>query len=286
VYAVRSLGKSRGFTTTAISTLAVGIGATTTICSVMNTVLLRPLPLTDADRLVRIVENERSRNMPGVSHGEYLDWQSQTTTLAGLAAATFHPQLVMSSPAGMVRMTGGFVSLNYFEVLGARAMLGRPFVSRDAANPDLLVLSFYAWQRYFASDPQVVGSTIQFRSGGLSGRSMTIAGVMPESMETVGAPFEFYTPIVAGPNVQNVRVSAVIGRLRDGVSLAAASQEANAIGTAVRPPRSADAPPLTRARFEAESLKEDVVETLRPALRIFFGAVAVVLTIVGRGSRR
>jgi putative ABC transport system permease protein len=279
-YAVRSFGRSRGFTAAAVLTVSLGIGAATAIFSVVHTVLLRPLPLADADRLVQIVENDRPRTMAGVNYGEYLEWQSRTTTLSGLAAASFNPQVVMSTPGGLVRMTGGFVTPNYFEVLGARAMLGRTLLSSDSANTDLMVLGFYAWRRHFAADPQVVGSVIHVRSGSLAGRSMTIVGVMPESMETVGSPFDFYTPIVPSPNMRTARLGTMIGRLRDGVSRAAASEEANTIGIAVRPPRPPSAPPLTKARFEARSLKDDVIATIRPALRLFLSAVAIVLLIV------
>ena len=129
-YAVRSLARSPGFTAAAVLTLAVGIGATTAICSVVNTILLRPLPLLDADRLVRILEHDRPRNLPAVNYREYLDWQSRTTTLTGLAAATSNLQVVMPTPAGLVQVTAGYVSSNYFEVLGARALLGRTLVSR------------------------------------------------------------------------------------------------------------------------------------------------------------
>jgi hypothetical protein len=121
-HAVRSLAKHRAFTAAVVLTLAVGIGATTAIYSVVNIVLLQPLPLPDADRLVRIFENERPRDMPAVNYGEYLDWRARTTTLSGLATATFNPQVMMPAPAGLIRVTGGFVSSNYFEVLGAKAM--------------------------------------------------------------------------------------------------------------------------------------------------------------------
>jgi putative ABC transport system permease protein len=291
-YAVRALAKSRGFTAAAVLTLSVGIGATTAICSVVNTVLFRPLPLVDADRLVRMVENDRPRSLPNVNYREYLDWQSRTTTLSGLATASANARVVMPTPSGLVRVNGGFVSANYFEVLGARAMLGRTLVSSDASNPDVVVLGFYAWQRHFGSDPHAMGSVIDFRSGSLTGRSLTVVGVMPESMETIGSPLDFYTPIVAAPDARPIEVGPVIGRLRDGMSLAAASAEANTIGMAVRPPRPASAPPLTRPRFEAQSLKDGILgprpgrqggtdtATLRITSRIFLGAVAVVLLIV------
>ncbi|MGH9373707.1 MAG: ABC transporter permease, partial [Vicinamibacterales bacterium] len=291
-YAARSLTRNPGFTAAAVLTLAVGIGATTAICSVVNTILLQALPLRDADRLVRIRENDPPRNMPAVTYGEYLEWQSRTTTLAGLAAATFYPNVVMPTPAGLVRVTAGQVSSNYFEVLGARALLGRTLVSADAAAPDVMVLSYYAWQRHFGSDPQVIGSVVQVRSGSQPGRSLTVIGVMPESMETIGAPMDFYTPIAALPNARVIALSQLIGRIRDSTPLTAAADETNVIGTAVRPPRPASAPPLTAARFDVRGLKDGMFDPppgrqggadiigVRFVLRIFLGAVTVVLLIV------
>ena len=277
-YAVRSLARSRGFTAAATLTLAVGIGATTAIYSVVNTVLLQPLPLPDADRLVRVIEHDR-RIMPAVTYREYLEWRSRTRTLSGLAAASMNPQVMMPTRAGLVRVTGGSVSPNYFEVLRARALFGRTLLSGDVANPDVMVLGFYAWQRHFGSDPRAIGSVIAFRSGSLAGRSMTVVGVLPESMETIGSPLDFYTPIVASPTEPRL-VGPLIGRLADGISLTAASEEASAIGIAVRPPRPSSAAPLTKPRFEVQPLKDDVVAALRPALRTFLIAVGVMLLIV------
>src|SRR5688572_18868844 len=232
-YAVRSLAKSRGFTAAAVLTLAIGIGATTAICSIVSTVLFEPLPLTDADRLVQVVENGRPRDLPVVTYREYLEWQPRPTTLSALTAAGFHSQILLPVPSGLVRVTGGFVAPNYFEVLGVRPLLGRTLISSDAASPDVMVLAYYSWQRHFASDSGVIGRVVAFRSGPLAGRSLTVVGVLPESMETIGSPTAFYTPIGGLPNPRPIAVGGMIGRLRAGVSLAAASQEANAIGTAV-----------------------------------------------------
>ena len=164
---------------------------------------------------------------------------------------------------------------NYFEVLGATALFGRMMFG-DADNPDVIVLGFYTWQRHFGSDPGVIGSLVEVRTGSAS-RSVTVVGVMPESMETIGAPMDLYAPIVSAGTV---RLTSLVGRLRDGVSVLAASEEADRIGSAVRPPRPVSAPPLTRPRFEAQNLKDDVVAELKPALRIFLSAVALILTIV------
>ena len=279
-YTLRSLLRTPVFTCATIATLGIGIGAATTIYSVVDTVLLRPLPFPDGDRLVRIVENERPRTMQALNYSEYLEWRARTTTLTGLATATLNPQVMVPMPQGVIRLTGGLISTNYFEVLGAKAMLGRTILSTDEANPDVVVLSILAWRRYFAADPAAVGRVVELRGGSLTGRLFTIVGVMPEAMETVGAPLDFFTPIVTVLDARPRILGPLIGRMKPGVSLAAASEEANAIGTAVRPPRPASAPPLTKARFEAGYYKDGVVEQLRPALRVFLIAVAVVLLIV------
>jgi putative ABC transport system permease protein len=291
-YAARSLRRSAGFSAAAILTLAVGIGATTAICSVVHTVLFRPLPFPDAGRLVRIVENARPRNLPVISYREFLEWRPRATTLSGLAASAFNPQGVMAAPLGLVRVTGAFVSANYFEVLRASPLIGRTLVSSDASSPYVMVLAYPAWRRHFASDPQVIGSQIAFRSGTLAGRSLTVVGVMPETLETIGAPSDFYVPMETVPNAGTVALEAMIGRLRDGIALPAASAEANALGTAVRPPRGGDAPPLSTPRFEARALDETIFDprpgnqavggaaSVRAVLWVFLAAVLVLLLIV------
>ncbi len=117
VYAVRSLSRSSGFTIAAIVTLSVGIGATTAIYSVVNTVLLQPLAFPDADRLVRIMEPELAAGMQTTTYQEYLEWRKRTTSLAGLAAATYIPQALMLTRQGTARVGVALVSTNYFEIL-------------------------------------------------------------------------------------------------------------------------------------------------------------------------
>src|SRR5688572_2653785 len=104
-YALRSLTRNRGFTTVAVLTLSAGIGAATAMWGLVNTILLSPLPFVDAHRLVRIVENDRPRNMPKATYAEYLDWQVRTATLSGLAAAALDSEVLTSTPAGLVRIT-------------------------------------------------------------------------------------------------------------------------------------------------------------------------------------
>jgi predicted permease len=279
-YAFRSLSRTPGFTIAAVLTLSVGIGATTAIYSVVDTVLLRPLPFTDADRLVRIVENERPRTMQVTNYQEFLEWRSRTTTLSGLAASTFNPQVMMSTRDGTVRLAGGMVSSNYFDLLGTRAMLGRVLQPSDDANPDVVVLTYDTWQRFFHGNSAALGSVIEFPSGNLAGRLFTVVGVLPQDLVTPSGDMDFYVPAFIPAGGRPSGLVVVFGRLKDHVTIEAASQEANTIGNAVRPPRPADAPPLTMPRFTAEGLKDREVAPLRPALRVFLIAVAVMLLIV------
>jgi predicted permease len=280
-YAARSLSHNPGFTTSAILTLALGIGAATAIYSVVDTILLQPLPFRDADRLVRLIENDRPAALPRTSYQEYLEWRSRTTTLSDIAATTgFDPQMVVLTPAGTARLTTASVTANYFDLLGAHAHLGRTLHSTDQDSPDVAVLSFETWSKHFGRDPKVIGAVVPTRPGTPEARSLTVVGVLPDGMEHLGVPLDLYAVRVDPPGGRPSTVASMIGRLRDGTSVVAATEEASALGNALRPPRPASAPPLTAPRFEARPLKDDVVASSRPALRILVAAAVVLLLIV------
>jgi putative ABC transport system permease protein len=290
-YAYRSLRKSAAFTATAVLTLSIGIGTTTAIYSVVDTVLLRPLPFDGSDRLVAITEPERPRNLPGINYQEYGEWRSRATTLESMAAMTFNPQVIMATREGTVRMTAHLSSMNYFEVLGVTAERGRVFSAADEANPDIVVLSQNSWRTHFRSNPEAIGSVIELRGNifggpsnlgatpGEAGRLLTVIGVLPETYDTLGNVHDFYLPLTSRMYGRPPGVS-IQARLREGVTLEAAQEEANVIGNAVRPARPKDAPALTMPRFRVSSVKDDIVQPMRPALQVFFAAVGVVLLIV------
>jgi len=285
-YAIRSLRRSRAFTVAAMLTLSIGIGATTTIFSIVDTVLLQPLPLPESDRLVAIREPEISRTIPGANYLEFMEWRSRTR-LIDLAATGFNPFVVMPTREGTARLTAATVSFNYFEVMGIEAAMGRVIGSADEGNSDLVVLNHSTWRTYFRSDPAAVGSVIELR--GFSGtatpnapspsRLMTVVGVLPERLDALFAPTDFYTPFVVRPGARPPGTS-LRGRLHPGVSIAQAEAEANTIGSAVRVARPDTEPPLTMPRFRVESFKENFVRQIRPALQVFLWAVGVVLLIV------
>lgn len=285
-YAVRQLRRSPGFALAALLCLGIGIGATTAIFSVVNTVLLQPLPFPDSDRLVRMAENfpHIARGRPPLQRGltvpEFLEWQAQSKTLSNAYAVTGIGQRVVRTTHGAVGLWGTAASTNAFALVQVPAMLGRTLDASDEADPNVVVLSHDTWRRHFNSDPSVIGTAIEFRAGGLLGlqqpRLMTVVGILPPEISLPDGTADFYSPMTDGPFA---RVT-LIGQLAPGVSLESAIAEANAMGAAIRPPWPADADPLTVPRFQVERLKDRTVERVRPALQVFLVAVVVLLLIV------
>jgi putative ABC transport system permease protein len=284
-YAVRSLRRSPGFATVAVLTLALGIGATTAIYSVVDTILLQPLPFPDSGRLVRVFENipfidaGRPPVQRGVTYQEFLEWRTRTRTLTDPLAIIGMAQRTARTSHGTALMWGAMTSGQTFASLGTRAFMGRLLALDDDVHPDVVVLAFDTWRRMLESDPNVLGTTIELRAAAGPARLLTVIGVLPANFEFLGGVVDFYTPIALDPSRPSPFV-AMIGRLGAGVTLGAANDEANLLGSAIRPPRAADAPPLKVPRFEVQGLKDRLVQPLRPALRVLLAAVVVVLLIV------
>ena len=281
IYALRSLRRNPGFAAVAILTLAIGIGATTAIYSVVDTILLQPLPFRDSDYLVRIVENFAARKgsgvagrifQRGVTYNDFVEWRSRTQTLSDVVAFNEVPLLVRTSD-GIRQLYGGAISGNAFRVLAVQAMAGRTLVEDDERSPDVILLGFDAWRRVFQSDPVIVGKKVQVGNRSL----LTVVGVLPDGFEFPTRSMDFYRPLALSSKASNL---TLIGLVRPGISLQAARDEANALGTAIRPPPEADRAPLTIARFDVQRLKDEVVKDLQPALGMLLAAVAVVLMIV------
>jgi putative ABC transport system permease protein len=248
-YAIRSLARSRGFTVAATLTLAIGIGATTAIYSVVNTILLQPLPYPEADRLFTVVENMAPARagfawlQRGPNNLEYAEWRTRAKTLDATAASVGMGQRLVRTSRGTAGLWGTSISGNLLDLFGARAMLGRTLNPDDDKAPDVVVLSFDTWTRHFDADPAIVGRAIEFRAGGISTtppRILTVVGVLPAQFRYGG---DFLTPIVfdasqftvaGGPRPFGV---SMIGRLAPGITREAATQEANDVGAAIRPPR-------------------------------------------------
>ena len=285
-YALRTSRRSPGFAAVATLTLALGIGAMTAIYSVVDTILLQPLPYAASDRLVRITEWTphvvvgREPLERGVIYPDFVEWQKRARTLSDAAWFTEIQRTIRTGDT-TTRLWGGLTSIDALAVLGARAQIGRVYLLADAANPNVLVLDANAWRHAFHADPGVVGTTIEVLSPGADARVLTIVGVLSDDFQSPTKPVDFYTPIV--PDATASRFSGTMfGRLAPGVPLGAAVEEAKVIGTAIRPPLPTGRSPLPPGlhRFDVQILKDHIVTDLRPALGVLLGAVALVLLIV------
>jgi len=288
-YGVRQLRRSPAFASAALLCLALGIGATTAIYSLVDAILLQPLPFKDADRLVRLIERVpppfpgQPLWVQGITHQELLDWRAQTKTFSDMAAVGGGGQRLVRTTNGSAGLWGAGATPNLFSMLGVRPLLGRTLAAGDERQTDVVVLSYDTWRRHFNSDPTIVGRRIEFRAGALlppGMRVMTVVGVLAADFDVLGLPHDFWIPIAPPTDGRPGFRFTPIALLAPGVSLNAASDEANAIGGGMRGPWPANAPRLTGPRFQLDSLKDLSVQQLRPAFRVLLAAVVVVLLIV------
>ena len=273
-YAIRQLIKSPGFTVVAVLTLALGVGTTTAIFSVVNGVLLRPLPYPQPESLMRVHEIVPQYGRFSVAPASFLDWRQQNGVFERLAAyqgtsATF------TGGEGPERVQGAAVSWDLFELLRIAPARGTGFTAdqdKPGAN-NVIVLSHGLWQRRFGADPAVVGQSIT-----LSGAPATIVGVMPQDFYFPNRTAEFWRPIALNPAnaSRGAHFLGVIARAKTDVTLERAGAEMKAIaeGLAVQYPDSS-----ARESAEVVLLHEQIVGTIRPALLTLLAAVGVVVLI-------
>src|SRR5277367_494668 len=229
-YAIRMLLKSPGFAGIAVLTLALGIGANTTLFSVVNGVLLNPLPYPHSGQLVAVYAKT-----PGVDQGpivylNFLDWQRDTRTFASLAAYR-NQNYSVTGTAEAERLSGYMISAEFFSTLGVQPLLGRTFRSDDdqiGATP-VVVLSGGLWARKFGASPDVIGKSLV-----LNGTSYTVVGVVPPGFTFYGQDRDVYTPIGQwnDPSFRDRRISVSarsIGRLKPGVTLSQAQADMDVI---------------------------------------------------------
>ena len=225
-YAVRGLRSSPGFTAVALLTLAMGIGASTTIFSVANAVLLRPFPYHEPERIVRLYETNPSTDTYRVSEPNYLDWRQRVRSMSQLAAFTERIASLLGD-GDPEQLNALAVTPSFFSLLGVRPALGRVFGDEEAkpgAEARVVLLSYAFWQTRFGSDPGVVGRTLN-----LSGVSSEVIGVMPPEFVFPGAPV-VWQPFAPSPTSQrNDHRIAVLGRLAPNVTLATALDEMRSV---------------------------------------------------------
>ena len=277
-YAVRSLRRRPGFTTVVVLTLALGIGATTAIFSVVNGVLLRPLPYADPERLVRVEGVPTDGNVEKVSdatsYPDYLDLREQSTAFEHLAALRSWTTTLTAPGAEPQRALTGYVTANFFTLLGIRPILGRPLVPADEepGAPAVALLGHALWQQRHGGDPSVVGRTIA-----IDGTPTTVVGVLPPDVRLTGEHL-LWRPLVPGPleRQRGVHRLSLLGKLAPGATLEGANAEVRAIAKRLEL-QYAESNASRGARVEP--LRDAVVGEARPALLVLLGAVVLVLLI-------
>ena len=274
-YALRQLVKAPGFALVAALTMALGIGATTAIFSVVQAVVLRPLPYPDPDRLMAVGEDVGRGRPSSVSIGNFDDWRKHATSFAALGALQSF-SFNLSDNERPERVYGGRVTRSWFDALGVQPEIGRVFtVEEDTPGNDrVVVLSHRLWARRYASDPNVVGRTIP-----LNAVPVTVVGVMPAAFDVTIDSEELWTPLAITPAqlaTHDDHYLTVVGRLAQGVSHAQAGAELRTIHQQMRALLPGD---LNINPGMLEPLHEQVVGDYRERLFVLFGAVALVLLI-------
>jgi putative ABC transport system permease protein len=282
-YAFRMLIKAPVFAVIAILTLALGIGANSAIFSVIDTVLLRPLPFKNPDEIVNIwgrYAND-SGSLRGNVHSfpDYLDLRDQSQTIAAMAAYT-RTGGTLSLTEDAKALEGIAITPEVFDVLGVQPLLGRGFTKDDAKNEAnrVVVLTYPLWKSAFGSDPKIIGQTIT-----ISARPHTVIGVMPPGWKfpiedehiEYALPLEYFGQQVLGN--RGSHFLTVVGRLKPGVLPKTAEAELTAIAS-----RLSKQYPDTNLNFTGAAvvkLHSDIVGDVRPALMVLLGAVALVLLI-------
>jgi predicted permease len=273
-FALRGLRKQPVLTGVAILTLALGIGANTAMFSVIHTVLLRPLPYPNPDRLVWMNESGDEVANRMLSYPNFVDWNARNHTFE--AMSTYRTwSLTLTGVDQPTNIRAGMVAADYFKVMGVGPVRGRTFTAEDdrPGAPPVAVISYAFWQKYFAGDDTVVGRTIT-----LDDSAITVVGVMPREFVHQGPP-PLWVPI--GPmnwKDRDVRTGGnVIGRLKPGVTIEQARADINAVARQV-----AREHPVANAganRVNVLSLQQRLTGNVSTPLWILFGAVGLVLLI-------
>jgi len=279
-YSARQLAKSPGFAAIAIVTLALGIGANTTIFSVVNGVLLNPLPYPEANRLVVLFHHKSNFVNGSISYLNFLDWQRDNRSFEAMVAYRFGNAKLTGS-GEPENLSGRQVSAGFFEMLGVKPVVGRTFTAEEdqlGANPTVLI-SEGLWKRKFASNPNILGQAIV-----LDGIPHTIIGIIPASFRLRQHNFQtgdIYTPVgnYNDPHFRDRQASwglNAIARLKPGVSLAQAAQDMERVNRGLQ----AAYPDVDAGiRTTIVPMKQLIVGDVQPVLWVLMGAVLFVLLI-------
>src|SRR5437016_9206029 len=285
-YAARLLRRNPGFATTAVITLALGIGANTAIFSVCNAVLFKPLPYAEPSQIVTLSERQRDGKLGGVAPANFVDWRDASRSFSGMVAmraSSFASSFILGGQSEASRLTGGDVSSSFFSVLGVRFMLGRNFLpDEDLPGHDrVAILSYAAWSKRFGADRNIAGKAIT-----LDDQSYTVVGVLPADFRFASTAEDFqarsqpdiWVPLALNPQKlqRGAHMLHVIARLKPGVKLAQAQAELDVLAANL----AQQYPENNKDRgIAAAPLTDQVMGSVRVALETLLGAVGLVLLI-------
>jgi predicted permease len=282
-YGLRTILKTPGFTTIAVLTLALGIGANTAIFSVVNALLLRPLPYPEAERLAVIATTMRRERIEvrSTSYPDFVSWRDQNTVFEQVAARTSNSFSLLSGNEPE-RINGELVSANYFSLLGVQAVNGRTFLAEEDRTPDtrrVALIGYGLWQRRFGGSLNLVGQMIQLSDG-----NYTVVGIMPEGFRGVSDQAELWLPMMMTSAVRaadylqqrDQRWLSTIARVKSGASLRQAQTEMDTIAR-----RLEQTYPNTNANRGAlvTPLREQLFGDMQSMLWVLLGAVGCVLLV-------
>ena len=274
-YAFRNLGNARGFALVAAVTLGIGIGANTAIFSIIDTVLLRPLPYRDPSQLVTLNETESAPGRYPFAGPDFVDWKAQNNTFQDMTLFGWPHDMNLSAEARPEHVIALPTAANFFSLLGVEPLLGRTWAAGEdqRGRDDVVILSYGLWKSRFAADPHAVG-----RSLDLNARKYTIVGVMPDSFRfpwksQVWIPQVMDTKGLGG---RGNHWANAIGRMKPGVTLPAARADLKSIASRLEKqyPNSND-----KVGAAVTSLRDDMVGGSRDSLFMMLGAVGLVLLI-------
>jgi len=277
-YAARKLMHTPSFTIVAVATLALAIGATTAIFSIVNGVLLKPLPFRQPDELMKIGSMSREGKLVHMSVPDFIDYRDQTHSFVGMAQIQDRNSANLSiAGAEPKRLNSASVGARFFDLLGVRMQIGRGFSKGEdstSAAP-VVVLSDKLWRNDFGADARVIGRPVS-----LNGKDFTVIGVAPPSLTypsspDVWVPFKF-EPWMTDPENRGAHFMMAIARVRPGVFEDAAKRDMATVGARLQKEY-----PKSNATFggTAENLQRSLVGDVRGTLLTMFGAVAFVLLI-------
>ena len=276
-FAARTFRNNPGFTFTAIFALGLGIGANSAMFSVIDGVLLRPMPFPRPNQLVNVWENNLKRNIPrfAAAPANYYDWRKQNQVFSSLGAFQPNTFNLDSKEGEPERYLGAICDRGFFDVLGVQPLLGRVFTDEEdqPGHDGVVILGYGVWRQRFGGDARMIGQSLN-----MAGRARTVIGVMPPGFEfpaqaVMWSPLGFDNETRQRRDLHRLRV---IARLKDGMTLGRARSEFQTIGGRL----ALEYPFFNRdAGIVVNLLLEDVIGPIRPALLVLLGAVAFVLLI-------